>query len=143
MGLLAAIIAAVVLTSGFGLLGSDDGGGAAKKGKAKHAKVDVAVLNATQDETGAGIVGIADRVADKAVDSKEFKTTLTANAPAGVPDSIVMFAKPKDSKDADALVDQVEPKLGKTDTAEMTPEVKQLVDGAPLALLIGLDDNGF
>ena len=59
-------------------------------------------------------------MADKAVDSKEFRPTVTDDAPTGVPDSIVMFAKPKDSKDAETLADRLEPKLGKTDTAEMT-----------------------
>src|SRR4051794_5866044 len=58
--LAAALIAAGVLTSGFGLIGSDDGGGGgggAKSGgkdgggKPKPDKVEVAVLNATQEES--------------------------------------------------------------------------------------------
>jgi hypothetical protein len=141
-GLIAAAIAAGALTSGFGLIGGDDAGSAKRASSGKQTKVKVAVLNATQDETGAGVVGIADRAANKAVDSKSFKTVLTGNAPAGVPDSLVMYATGKDSKDAKDLADQVKSKLGKVDTVKMTPEVQSLAEKAPLALLIGLDDNG-
>lgn len=144
-GVLALIIAAAVLTSGFGLVGGDDGGGsttAGKQGSGKPKKIKVAVLNATQNAGVAGVPGLADKVAEQAVDSKKFRSTVTANAPTGVPDSIVMFSSDADSADADELASAVEKLLGKTDTTEMTPEVEAEVKGAPLALLIGLDDDG-
>lgn len=145
-GLLAAIVAAGVLTGGFGLTGGGSadtsGGGATKQAPSKPKKIDVAVLNATQNAGVAGVVGLADKVAKQAVDSKEFKSTVSANAPTGVPDSIVMYAKSGDSNDADKLASAVGALLGKTDTTQMTPEVKAQAQGAPLALLIGLADDG-
>lgn len=145
-GLLALIIAAAVLTSGFGLVGGNDGGGGGGGGKKQAAgkpkKIDVAVLNATQNAGVVGVPGLADKVANRAVDSKKFKSTVTADAPAGEPASIVMFASDGDSSDADELASAVEKLLGKTATTPMTPEVKAEAKGAPLALLIGLDDDG-
>ena len=51
--LAAALIAAGVLTSGFGLFGDDGGAGAGRKARWREAKgVEVAVLNATQVDEG-------------------------------------------------------------------------------------------
>jgi hypothetical protein len=146
-GLLALIIAAGVLTSGFGLGGGGDssGGGAhnGKKASKKSKPIDVAVFNATQADGVVGVPGLADRVANQVVDSKKFRSTVTEDAPTGVPDTIVMFAKDSDSGDADALAAALEPMLGKTDTTAMSAEIKAEANGAPLAVLIGLADDGF
>ncbi|CAN5435706.1 hypothetical protein BH10ACT11_BH10ACT11_05800 [soil metagenome] len=146
-GMLALVIAAGVLTSGFGLAGGgDSSGGGAHKGKKaskKSKQVDVAVFNATQADGVAGVPGLADKVAKQAVDSKKFNSTVTEDAPAGVPDSVVMFAKDSDSGDAEELAAALEPMLGKTGTEQMTAEIKAETNGAPLAVLIGLADDEF
>ena len=90
--LVAVVIAAVVLTSGFGLIGGSDdsaggGGGKHTGGKSKPDKVEVAVLNATQ-EVGtdgteiAGVQGLAGVIATQVVDPlKGFKVGEKADAP--------------------------------------------------------------
>jgi hypothetical protein len=41
---------------------------------------------------------------------------------------------------ATKLADAVEPKLGTTDTQEMTGDIRAVVGKAPLALVVGQDD---
>ena len=111
--LLVGVIVAAVVTSGFGLL-SDDSEPVAKGGGGKPDKVEVAVLNATiQEGVADPVAGIADLVADDVVDSSEFKAGVTANAPAGEAQSVIMF-EPDSEADAEALAEQVRPDLGET-----------------------------
>jgi hypothetical protein len=144
----AAIIAAGVLTSGFGLLGSDDGGGGNghKSGEKKEEKkTEVAVLNATQiTENGTeiqGVQGLASEVADKIVKPAGFKAPvdLQRDAPTGFPDSVIMF-EPGEDAAADELAAGVEKDLGSTSVEEMTDDISAIIKGAPLALIVGLDD---
>ncbi len=80
----------------------------AKEGGDKPEKIEVAVLNATSQEGVADpVAGIADLVADDVVDSQEFKAGVTANAPAGEAQSVIMF-EPDAEADAEALAEQVE-----------------------------------
>ncbi len=139
---LVALVVAAVLTSGFGLLSSDPapttGVGTSEE---KPEKIEVAVLNATQQEGLADpVVGIADLVADDVVKSSEFKAGATGNSLAGVPDSVVMF-EPGSEEDADALADQVSGDLGNTGTLPMTDAVRGEAKGASLAILVGFDDR--
>ena len=88
------MIAAAVLTSGFGLLGGDDGSSGGGKGKhhggqSKPDKVEVAVLNATQEETVGGgevvgVPGLAGEVAKQVVKPAGFKIGEKTDAVVGL-----------------------------------------------------------
>jgi hypothetical protein len=145
----AAIIAVAVLTGGFGLFGGDDSGGGGGKGKGdKPEKVEVAVLNATQVESSvtgeeiAGVRGLAGIVAKKVVKPAGFKVGVKEDAPEGLEETVIMFA-PDAEADANKLAAKVEGSLGPTGVEAMTPEVEDVADKAPLALLIGADDADF
>jgi hypothetical protein len=146
----AAIIAAGVLTSGFGLFSSDSsgngaGGGGKGGGGKKEEKVEVAVLNATQiEEAGTeiqGVQGLASEVAEKIVKPAGFKAPRDeqTDAPTGFPDSVIMF-KSGDDAAAQKLATAVEDKLGSTPVQEMTGDISAVAGGAQLALIVGLDD---
>ena len=143
----ALIIAVAVLTSGFGLIGGDDGGGGKGKGD-KPEKVEVAVLNATQVEdtvTGepvAGVRGLAGLVAKKVVKPAGFKIGVKDDAPSGAEQTVIMFS-PQAEADANKLAAEVQNKLGQTEVEPMTPEIQDVVKKAPLALVIGADDANF
>ncbi len=139
--LLVGVIVAAVVTSGFGLLDDDSEPVAKGGGGDKPDKVEVAVLNATiQEGVADPVAGIADLVADDVVDSSEFKAGVTANAPAGEAQSVIMF-EPDSEADAEALAEQVRPDLGETAITPMTAIVKAEAKGAPLALLVGFGDR--
>ena len=140
--LLVGVIVAAVVTSGFGLLEDDSEPlGGKGRGGGKADKIEVAVLNATLQEGVADPVpGIADLVADDIVDSSEFKAGVTANAPAGEPDSVIMF-EPDGEADAEALAEQVRQEMGETPIEPMTDAVRAEARKAPLALLVGFDDR--
>lgn len=141
LGVLVAAIVAAVVTSGFGLLGGGDEPAVTESGNAKPEKVEVAVLNATQQEGVAEPVpGIADLVAKDVVKSSEFGVGVTGNALAGVDASVVMF-EPEAEADAEVLADQISGDLGDTEIQPMSPSVQDQVEGAPLTLLVGFDDR--
>ena len=145
LAVLTGLIVAAVLTSGFGLLGDDDTARVASVSESGSGseKVEVAVLNATQQEGVAEPVpGIADLVAQEVVKSSDFKTGATGNALAGEQDSVVMF-EPDAAEEAEALAEQVSGDLGETDTQPMADAVRGEARGAPLALLVGSDDRTF
>jgi hypothetical protein len=155
--LAAGVVAAAVLTSGFGLFGGGDAtGGASGKGAKHEKKVEVAVLNATQEEdtvTGqpiAGVQGLAKKVADEVVKPAGFKPGAQTDAASGLSQTVIMFdtseggAKAaKNEKEAQKLAEAVAGKLGPTEVTPMIDEVRQLADGAPIALVIGADDADF
>jgi hypothetical protein len=158
LAVLAALaVAAGVLTGGFGLFGGDGGGSDGGGKGAKHEKkVEVAVLNATQEEdtvTGepiAGVQGLAKKVADKVVKPAGYKPGAQADATSGLNETVIMFDAGKGGEKASAneneaarLVDAVADKLGTVNVVPMTDEVRQLAGGAPLALVIGADDADF
>ena len=144
----AAIIAAAVLTSGFGLVGGDDSSsGSGAKGD-KEPKIEVAVLNATQVEdtvTGepiAGVQGLAGVVAKKVIKPAGFAIGVKEDAASGFDKTVIMF-EPGSDADAEELAAGVEEKLGETEVTPMIGEVRDLADNAPLALVIGADDADF
>ncbi|HYH60449.1 MAG TPA: hypothetical protein VD766_01145 [Solirubrobacterales bacterium] len=137
-GLLIALIVAGVLTSGFGLVG-DDEAPVAEEAPKKPEKVEVAVLNATQQEGVPPVSGVADLVAQDIVKSQEFAPGVKADALVGEPVSVIQF-EPDAEDDAEALAEKVEKDLGPTEIVEMTDAVRNQVEGAPLALLVGADD---
>ncbi len=154
--LAAGIVAAGVLTSGFGLVGGDGGtGGDGKKGAGKEdkpEKIEVAVLNATQVEAAdgteiQGVQGLAAKVADEVVKPAGYKAGKETDATSGLPETVIMFETGEDASanetEAEALAKQVADQLGETSVTAMTEEVRALSGGAPLALVIGADDAEF
>ena len=151
--LAAAVIAAGVLTSGFGLVGGDDDGGSDAKGgkqdggKAKPEKVEVAVLNATQEESVsggeiAGVQGLAGVVAKEVIQPTDFAVGVKTDAPSGFEETTIMF-EPDNEEDANELAEDVTDQLGEPEVTPMVGEVRDAADGAPLALLVGRDDADF
>ena len=150
--LVAAVIAAGILTGGFGFFGDDDGSAGAKGGeqgggKPKEEKVEVAVLNATQEESAAGgeiagVQGLAGVVAKEVVQKTDFAVGEKTDAPSGFDETTVMF-EPEAEADADELAEQVTDQLGEPDVTPMIGEIRDVAGGAPLALIIGQDDADF
>ncbi len=147
----AAVIAAAVLTSGFGLINEDSAGGGGKRGgqagSQEPDKVEVAVLNATQtvadDGTPiAGVPRLATKVADQVVKPAGFKAGAETNAPAGFEETTIMF-EPDAEAGAEELAAAVEGDLGETPVTPMIGDIREVAKGAPLALVIGLDDAEF
>jgi LytR cell envelope-related transcriptional attenuator len=150
--LAAGLIAAGVLTSGFGLVGDDGGGGKGGGGGGggkdeKPEKVDVAVLNATQIEDAAGteiqgVQGLAAKVADEVVKPAGFAVGEETDAASGFEETTIMFESGAEGE-ANDLAKAVADQLGETPVTPIVDEVRELAGGAPLALLIGQDDAEF
>jgi hypothetical protein len=154
--LAALVIAAAVLTSGFGLVGGDDGGNSGNdKGnkERKEQKIEVAVLNATQEESIAGeeiraVEGLASKVADAVVRPADFKVGVEDNATEGEPETVVMFdpesADPDEvEREADRLASRASEELGDIDVVPMVEAVRTVAEGAPIALVVGADNAEF
>lgn len=153
--LVAGIVAAGVLTSGFGIFGGDEGNGRDKRGGAeqrkkrdeKASKPEVAVLNATQDvsESGVeiqGVPGLAKKVADQVLRPEDYPAGRQADAASGFDQTTVMF-EPEHEVEANELATAAEQHLGPTEVQPMIQEVRDLAGGADLALVIGQDDAEF
>jgi hypothetical protein len=155
--LAAGVVAAAVLTSGFGLIGGDDGnGGRGDKSKRepKPEKVEVAVLNGTQvvsettGETIAGVVGLADEVGDRVIKPAGYKVGEKTNAASGVDETVIMFESSQgdateNEQEAENLAEAIAEELGEVEITPMVQEVRDLAGGAPLAIVIGADDQDF
>jgi hypothetical protein len=153
--LVAGLIAAGVVTSGFGLIGDDDdapaeeqraggGGGGGGNRPDREEEPTVTVLNATQDES-LGVPatpGIADVVAAELVEPAGFKVEDRTNAPAGEEQSVIMF-KPDAEEAANELAAAVEEDLGTIEAIPITGEIEAAAGGADLVLIVGQDDSGF
>ena len=144
-GLIAVIVAAV-LTSGFGLFDDEGTSEAESQGGSNDRGVEaleVAVLNATaQPGVAEPVPGIADLVANEIVKPADFKAGVRADALAGEGDSLIMF-EPEAEAGAEELASAVESDLGKTAFEPMSEAVRDQVEGAPLALLVGSEDGTF
>ena len=149
--LAAGLIAAGVLTSGFGVIGGDGSGGKSGGkdggGKPKEEKVEVAVLNATQEESVgggeiAGVQGLAGVVAKQVIQPTDFAVGVKTDAPSGFDQTTIMF-EPDNEADANQLAEDVTDQLGAPEVTPMIGEIRDVADGAPLALLIGRDDADF
>ena len=152
--LAAGVIAAAVLTSGFGLIGGDDAGGGSTQGgkdgggKPKEEKIEVAVLNATQEQAAdgteiAGVQGLADVVAKQVVQPLDgFAVGEKTNADSGFDQTTVMF-EPAAEADANELAAGVADQLGEPEVLPMIGEIRDRSGEAPLALVIGRDDSDF
>jgi hypothetical protein len=150
VALAAGVIAAGVLTSGFGILSEDAGGGGGKRraaGGGSGGKPEVSVLNATQVEApdGTEIQGVpmlAAKVADEVVRPAGYEVARTDDASSGVEQTVVMY-EPQAEDEAEKLAAKVSDQLGPTDTAPIVAEVAELAGDAPLVLVVGLDDEDF
>jgi hypothetical protein len=145
----AAIVAAGVLTSGFGVIGGDDGdggNGGDGKGSKSHEekKLEVSVLNGTQEldvngELIPGVPGLADDVAKEIVKPAGFAIGEKADASDGFGDSTIFF-EPGSEEDADELAEAIASDFGDPEVEPMIDDVKDLAGGAPLVLVVGRDD---
>jgi LytR cell envelope-related transcriptional attenuator len=140
----ALIVAAGVLTSGFGAFG---GNGGASEGGRSDKKLKVAVLNGTQTESDAGVPipavqGLAAEVADKVIKGGRFHPAKEADAANGLDETTIYF-EPGHEADAKALAKHVDRKLGETPVTPMIREVRERSGKARVAIVIGLDDEDF
>ena len=142
-----------MLTSGFGVFGADDGagggGGGGGQGGGKEQeeeKIEVAILNATQEETStgeiAGVPGLADLIGDEVVKPAGYNPGEKENAAAGLAETTIFF-EPESEEDAEDLAEAISEQLGEVPLSAMTPEVGDLSGDAKLALVIGRDDAEF
>ena len=129
-----AVIAAGALTSGFGVLGGNDGKRHKRGGPPE--KPSVAVLN------GTGVPGLAALVDEQVVKAAGYKTGTIDNAGSSFATTVAMFA-PGHEAEAKRLAKAIESKLGDTPTQAMTTDVRAIAGGASLALGLGLDDSRF
>ena len=141
-GIAVAVLAAAVLTSGFGLVGGESSNGGRQGGSGAAENVTVAVLNATQTASGPGVPGLAGKIESQVIKPAGYEPGHTDDASASSSQSVVMYA-PGHSADAKALATAIKSKLGEISTQPMTEDTKQRSDGAPLALVIGLDHAEF
>jgi LytR cell envelope-related transcriptional attenuator len=136
----AAVIAAGVLTSGFGLFSS--GGGEPAKTMASPDQTKVAVLNGSQQEGVSGVPGLAGNVLRQVVKPAGYRAGKVTDAPASFPKTVVMYA-PNNHKAAKSLATSIKPKLGETKTQKMSSEVAAVVGKTPLVVVLGADDANF
>ncbi len=129
-----AVVVAGALTSGFGVIGGEDGKRHKRDGASS--KPSVAVLN------GTGVPGLAALVDEQVVRQAGYKTGTVDNAGSSFAKTVAMFA-PGYEAQAKRLAKAIESGLGETPTQAMTTDVKARAGGAPLALGLGLDDSQF
>jgi hypothetical protein len=129
-----AVLVAGALTSGFGVLGDDDGKRHRQRGSS--AKPTVAVLNGTD------VPGLAALVDEQVVKAAGYKTGRIDNTGSSLANTVAMFAPGREAE-ARTLAKAVESKLGDTPTQAMTTDVRARAGGAPLALGLGQDDSQF
>jgi hypothetical protein len=131
--LLVAVIAAGVVTSGFGLVGGDDGGG--NRGASKP-EATVAVLN------GTSVQGLAALVEQKVVKRAGYKQGPVGNTASSFNATVIEYADGERAA-AQALAGVVQRDLGETPVQPMTSDVRATAGKAELAIVLGLDDAGF
>ena len=141
-GLLALVVAAVILTGGFGLFGSDSAstGSSSANEAPKPDKVEVAVFNGTAPAEGeVGVPGTA-KAAAVSVKDAGFKVGEVGDSPPFAA-STIMYEDGFKS-DATDLATDLQDTLGDTETTPITPEIQAIAKGADLVLIVGLDDQG-
>jgi hypothetical protein len=106
----------------------------------------VAVLNATQVESAGGTIqgveGLASTVADQAVEPAGYRVGTADDAPSGFEETVVMY-EPNSEGDAAEFARAINAELGETPTSPMIQEIRDVAEGAPLALVVGQDDAEF
>jgi hypothetical protein len=148
--LVAGLVAAGVLTSGFGVFGDDEGAGRERRagggGERQEGRPEVAVLNATQVQSAGGpiqgVEGLASTVAEQVVEPAGYRVGTEDDAPSGFEETVVMY-EPDAEGDAAEFARAINAELGETPTDPMIEEIRDVAENAPLALVIGLDDAEF
>ena len=130
--LVVAVVAVGVVTSGFGLVGGENGKGDHHKKKLPT----VAVINGTATS------GLAATVKDKVVKKAGYEPGPVGNAMASVNATVVEYTGGNRSE-AEDLAKAVKSELGDTPVQPMTSDVSSVAGKADLALVLGLDDAGF
>lgn len=141
LGFLAALaVAAVLLTTVFGVIGGDpETEGSGEQASAiDRSAVRVAVLNGTATPVSPAVPELAARVARK-VRKAGYKLGVVTNGES-VPKSVAMFRR-NQREQAEQLVVDVRPFLGKVSAQRMTDAVVGQARGADVALVIGADDS--
>jgi hypothetical protein len=134
----AAIAAAVVLTSGFGLYGEDDDGNGRGKKAPRPGSIEVAVLNGTAASGVAAVPGFASDIA-KEVKRAGYKVGEVADTNTSFVETVVMY-EPGQKAAARALAGDLDGVLGRTAIDPIITEVRALAKKADLALVLGQDD---
>jgi hypothetical protein len=134
----AAVAAAVVLTSGFGLYG-DDGEKADRGKKAPPpGEIEVAVLNGTAASGVAAVPGFATDIA-KEVRQAGYKIGEVSNSDTSFVETEIMYV-PGMKAAARQLAKDLDDTLGRTSVRSIIPEVRDLAGKADLAVVLGVDD---
>jgi hypothetical protein len=139
--LVVVVVAVGVLTSGFGLVGEDEGKGS-ESPLPPPSKTQVAVLNGTQSESGSAVPGLAALVSDEVLKPLKYKVVVESDAPAGRENTTVMFAHGQ-RRAAQRLAGGIQRQLGRAPVVAMSDPVRAAAQKADLALLIGLDNATF
>jgi hypothetical protein len=135
------LIGVGVATGGFGVVGDDEP--AKEKGEGKPEEIDVAVLNGTAAAEGEpGVPGLAAKVGDE-VKKLGYKVGPVSDAGAPVTESVVMFDGDAEAEaEAEQVAADVSKQLGKTQVEKMSSAIRELANGATIAIVIGQDDSG-
>jgi hypothetical protein len=158
-GIVAVLLGVGIATSGYGLIGGEEGAGngsrserAGKGGNGgkdndraegnqgeKSGRVEVAVLNGTAPPGGTGVSGTADRAGEFVKDAG-FTVGAVDNA-GSFTTSIVMWTG-SGQEDAEKLAAELGATVfGPVTVATMSAEVEALAGGAEVALVVGQDDQ--
>lgn len=135
---LAVIAAVVVLTSGFGFFGEDDGDGKEGRKTIPPGKIEVAVLNGTAASGVAAVPGLATDVAPD-VKKAGYKLGPVGDTDTAFVETVVMY-EPGEKAAARQVARDLDGALGKTPVQEIIAEVSELADGSDVALVLGADD---
>jgi hypothetical protein len=135
-----ALIAVVVVTGAFGLIGGDEGKGKGEGGgRIAPKEIDVAVLNGTGVAGAPGVAGLAEKVG-KDVEAADYKVVQIADAGQSFAETLIMF-QPDDRAAAEQVEGDLRKTLGGSQLQKMTPEIKALAKDAAVAVVIGANDS--
>lgn len=135
-----AVIAVVIATGAFGLVGGDDDGAGGGHTAPPKRDIEVAVLNGTGVGGAPGVPGLADAVA-KQVKREGYKLGPVTDAGSSFVDSVVMYDRPGDESSAQRVAADVRGSLGKADLLEMSSDIKSVAKDAAVAVVIGAEDS--
>jgi hypothetical protein len=135
------LIGVGVATGGFGLVGDDEPGRQKGAGGVQPGDIDVAVLNGTAAAEGEpGVPGLAAEVGDE-VKKLGYRVGPVSDVATPFVETVVMYDGDAEAG-AERLAADVEKRLGRTPVEKMSGEVRDLADGASVAIVIGQDDAG-
>jgi LytR cell envelope-related transcriptional attenuator len=134
----AVIAGVIVLTSGFGLYGEDEGRDGRDKAAPAPEDIEVAVLNGTAASGEAAVPGFATEIA-KDVKDAGYKLGRVADTDTAFVETVVMY-EPGMKAAARLLAGDLDGTLGRTSTQPIIAEVGDLAGRADLALVLGADD---